>query len=108
MRLSDDWQGADFIAQHREGEFLKIQLKSRLWFDRKYHGKSIYIAFRCDGEGCPEQAWYLYPHDELLDTVLTETNIGNTESWRQHGGYSFPGLTAQMRQLLEPYRIRIA
>jgi hypothetical protein len=26
MRLSDDWQGADFIAQHIDGAFLKVQL----------------------------------------------------------------------------------
>lgn len=31
MRVSDDWQGADFIAQHIDGEtFLKVQLKGRL------------------------------------------------------------------------------
>jgi hypothetical protein len=34
MRLSDDWQGADFIAVHIDGEtFLKVQLKSRLGFN---------------------------------------------------------------------------
>jgi len=37
LRLSDDWQGADFIAIHINGEdFLKIQLKGRLTFDKKY------------------------------------------------------------------------
>jgi len=36
IRLSDDWQGADFIAQHIDGErFLKIQLKGCLTFDKK-------------------------------------------------------------------------
>ena len=38
MRLSSDWQGADFIAQHLDGEtFLKVQLKSRLTFDKKIY-----------------------------------------------------------------------
>lgn len=26
IRLTSDWQGADFIAQHKDGEFLKVQL----------------------------------------------------------------------------------
>jgi hypothetical protein len=30
IRLSDDWNGADFLALHRDGETLKIQLKGRL------------------------------------------------------------------------------
>lgn len=34
MRVSADWQGADFIAQHIDGTTsLKVQLKSRLaWY----------------------------------------------------------------------------
>jgi len=100
LRLSDDWQGADFIAQHIDGEtFLKIQLKSRLTFSKKYLGKDIYIAFQANGE------WYLFPHDELMEKVLTETNIGNTGSWKTHGGYSFPGLSQHLRELLSAYKI---
>lgn len=31
IKLSDDWQGADFIAQHMDGQgFLKFQLKAIL------------------------------------------------------------------------------
>ena len=37
IRLSDDWQGADFIAIHvKDKRFLKVQLKSRLTVDKKY------------------------------------------------------------------------
>ena len=28
--LSSDWQGADFIAQHKDGDFLKSNLKREL------------------------------------------------------------------------------
>lgn len=49
MRLTDDWQGADFIAQNIDGEFIKVQLKSRLTFADKYRDKNLYIAFR-DGK----------------------------------------------------------
>src|SRR6266481_1180700 len=61
MRLSDDWRGADFIAQHVDGTtFLRVQLKGRLTFDKKYRDRDIHICFPCDGH------WFIYPHDELL------------------------------------------
>lgn len=101
LRLTDDWQGADFIAQHINGEtFLKVQLKGRLTFDRKYIGKDLYVAFEHQG------AWYLYPHDELLNKVLLETNtMSGTLSWEQRGRYSWNSLSQQLLSLLEPFRI---
>tara|TARA_R110002095_G_scaffold212672_1_gene202187 strand:+ start:25 stop:435 length:411 start_codon:yes stop_codon:yes gene_type:complete len=100
IRLTDDWQGADFIAQHIDGQtFLKIQLKGRLHFGKKYVGKSLHIAFR-DGD-----VWYLLPHDEVLDLVLGATEIANTKSWTEAGAYSWPRLSRQLRALLTPYRI---
>lgn len=41
IKLSDDWHGADFIAQHLSGETLKVQLKGRLSFYKKYQGKDL-------------------------------------------------------------------
>ena len=100
LRLTDDWQGADFIAQHIDGEtFLKVQLKGRLTFGQKYVGKDLYVAFEHQGN------WYLYPHDDVLSIVLATTNVGNTSSWKMKQGYSFPGLSTPMAALLEPYRI---
>jgi hypothetical protein len=50
LRLSDDWQGADFIAQHIDGAtFARVQLKGRLTFDAKYRGKDLWVAFS-DGD----------------------------------------------------------
>jgi hypothetical protein len=100
MRLSDDWQGADFIAQHIDGQrFLRVQLKGRLSFAQTYRGKGLYVAFFNDPD------WYIYPHDELLNTVLANTGIAKTDSWEKHGGYSFPGLSREMARLLEPFKI---
>jgi hypothetical protein len=47
IRLSDDWAGADFIAVHVRSEepVLRIQLKSRLTFEKQYCGKDLCIAF---------------------------------------------------------------
>lgn len=100
MRLSDDWQGADFIAQHIDGEtFLKVQLKGRLTFSKKYEGKDLYIAFYRDPD------WYLFPHDEVLAKVLAQNKMVGTSSWEDKGGYSFPTLGKDLRKLLEPYKI---
>ena len=102
LRLSDDWQGADFIASHIDGKrFIRVQLKSRLTFYKKYQGKDLYIAFRESG------IWYLYAHDEVLEKVLAVTGIGKTASWSERGGYSRGVLSKQLRSMLEPYRIPV-
>ncbi len=100
IRLSSDWQGADFIAQHIDGlTFLKIQLKGRLTFDEKYRDKELYVCFPYGGE------WFLYPHDEFLKTMLEATTIGETSSWRDSRAYSFPSISREVRKLLQPYRL---
>jgi hypothetical protein len=101
IRLTSDWQGADFIAQHKDGEFLKVQLKGRLTFHKKYGDRDLYVCFPHEGH------WYMYPHDELLPRVLEETSVASTESWQVHGGYSFPGLSEKLRPLLAPYRLTV-
>lgn len=100
LRLSSDWQGADFIAQHRDGDFLKVQLKARLSFFKKYEGRDLYVCFR-DGSD-----WYIYPHDGLLATVAGATRLKESKSWmKSDGGYTYSRLSKQLRKLLEPYRL---
>jgi hypothetical protein len=102
IRLSDDWNGADFIAQHFETkEFLKVQLKSRLTFDKKYHDTDLYICFMDGISGY----WYMYNHQELLGKVLGQ--IEQTETWRAEKPYHYPTLSTDMKKLLEPYRIPV-
>jgi hypothetical protein len=98
IRLSDDWKGADFLAQHIDGRTLRVQLKGRMSFSKKYQGKDLWVCFR-DG-----MDWYLYPHDGFLNRVLAETTIRKTRSW-QRGPYHFPSLSKQLQKLLLPYRI---
>lgn len=99
LRLFDDWNGADFIAQHIDGEqFLLVQLKGRLTFDKKYLGRNLIIAFPTT------DFWYLYPHDEMLEFALAASNIGNTESW-ERGLYTFPSIPKWIRPRLDAYRI---
>jgi len=102
IRLSDDWNGADFIAQHFETkEFLKVQLKGRLCFYAKYQDKDLCICFREAG------FWYLYPHDELLSKVLSAGMMKGTKSWDELGGYSFPSIPRQLEEAIVAYRIPV-
>jgi len=82
MRLSDDYQGADFISLHVSGEdSLMVQLKGRWSIFKKYLGKNIKIAFR-DGEDI-----YIYDHDDMVKTCETLDLYVNTKSWIESGGY---------------------
>jgi len=95
MWLNNDWQGADFLAVHVDGStFIKVQLKSRLTFDKKYIGKEIYICFITDSEA------YLYPHDLTLNQI--EHRISDRK-WLDTGSWSTPKLTKENKILLEPY-----
>jgi hypothetical protein len=101
IRLSSDWRGADFIAQHADGvTFLKVQLKGRLSFDKKYCGRDLHVCFPHGGD------WFMFPHDELLEQVLAATTVGSSDSWKSHGGYSFPGLSKKLSFLLAQYRLK--
>lgn len=100
LRLTDDWQGADFIASHIDGTFVRVQLKGRLDFRRKYLGKDIWVAFHDK----THDEWYLYPHDELLESMKSAKLVVQSIAW-QNGGYSFASLSPKIRQLLEPYLI---
>lgn len=100
MRLSDDWQGADFIAQHIDGKtMLRVQLKGRMTIEKKYLGKDLYICFRENDQ------WYFVPHDEFVKWALTNTKIGTSYSWTNGGGYSVPYLPVAIKTHLDQYRI---
>lgn len=102
IQLNDDWQSADFLAQHIDGEtYLKVQLKSRLTFHKKYLQKDIFICFPHRND------WYLFPHDELLRTFLKnkEKGMANSRSWSVAGSYSFSRLSKKNQQLLEKYKL---
>ncbi len=102
IRLSNDWNGADFIAQDRDGKtFHKVQLKGRLTFDKKYRDEDLYICFR-DGEHGP---WYMYNHADLLSKVLEAGQIKGTKTWDEGKPYHFPVLSQDIKKLLVPYRI---
>lgn len=99
IRLSDDWAGADFIAQHISGEVLKVQLKGRFMLAEKYVNRNLWIAFRS------ELTWYLYPHDILLKRFQATSTALRTSSWQRDKSYSWPQLTQSVLAELKPYRL---
>jgi hypothetical protein len=83
IKLADDWQGADFLAYHKDGSHtLKVQLKARLTIDKKYVGKDLYMAFPIG------EYWYLIEHDALVALIKEDTNWLESPSWQERGGYS--------------------
>ena len=103
MKLSDDWESADFIAIHyQDKSFLKIQLKGRVTFDKKYINKDLFICF----EDKLTSTWYLYPHDELCDKFSQSRNFKNTTSWTENGMYSFSKLSKNDIIELENYSLK--
>ena len=108
LRLSDDWQGADFIAYHVDGEvFLRVQLKGRLTVDTKYKNKEIWICFN---DLKDRKVWYLFPHDDFLRWALVNSDIGGTKGWKNpkdwntlEGAYSWPSTPKHMLTWLSDY-----
>ncbi len=97
MWLNNDWQGADFIAVHIDGiTDIKVQLKGRLSFNRKYIGKNIYICFIENGDT------YLYLHDEMLKKIIKNEQ---DKTWVDLGQWSSPRLTKFHKEQLEAFKI---
>jgi len=104
IRLSDDWNGADFLAQHIDGKtVLRIQLKSRLGIYKKYQGKKLLICLR-DGSG-ESARWYLYPHDKVLRYLLKTTNIQRTAAWRELDAWSYPRLPQRVAKYFKAFTV---
>ena len=80
MRLNNDWEGADFIAV-KDDQMIKVQLKGRLTFAKKYIGKNIYVAFIEKGVA------KIYNHDIALE--IATKNILESQSWVSKGEYHF-------------------
>jgi hypothetical protein len=101
IRLTDDWQGADFIAIHVDGEtFFKVQLKGRLTINKKYLGRAIHIAFLHGDE------LYFYDHDQLVRHVEANGLIGpDSNTWHQKGIRSWSSMPSWARDYLVTYRI---
>lgn len=102
LRLSNDWQGADFIACHINGvSFLKIQLKGRLTVAKRYRNKDIHVAFPLGKD------WYVFDHDAFLN--FAEQNLKVTEEskrWREAGERRWGKPPKWALEFLDQYRVQ--
>lgn len=99
--LNDDWQGADFLACHLDGQtVLRVQLKGRLNLDRKYIGKGIHIAFRLGSD------FFVYPHDDLLTHVQALGVMDETgATWAEKGFRHWPSPPVWALAFLKNHKI---
>jgi len=81
VKLFDDWNGADFIAVSVSNDsVLRIQLKARFAFQKKYLGKGLFIAFPIDGK------WYICDHDYLVEEYESKKpSKFQIASWTEKG-----------------------
>lgn len=101
IKLADDWEGADFLAYHVNGTTtLKVQLKSRLTINRKYHAKDIWIAFP------HKDSWYLIEHFRLVEKVGKHTNWLASSSWKDMHGYSSKSINPYLLDSLAEDRLK--
>ena len=95
--LSNDWNGADFIAVHIDGvSDVKIQLKGGISFGKKYRGKNLHIGFFDCGQ------LYIYPHDEVLDQV---ESVISDKKWHEQGTYFQTKITKRFSDVLSPFKV---
>jgi hypothetical protein len=100
IKLSDDWQGADFLAYHMDGiSTLRVQLKSRLSIAKKYEGKELQMAFPVKG------IWYLISHDKLVKLVSKHCDWLKTASWIDKGAYTTIAPSKALMQALQSHRL---
>lgn len=96
IKLADDWQGADFLAYHKDSTTtLKVQLKSRITIDKKYSDKNIWMAFP------HKHYWYLVEHNRLVEKIGTSTDWLNSLSWKDGGGYSSTSINSALFETLK-------
>ncbi len=106
LRVSSDWQSADFIAQHVDGvSFLKVQLKGSFAIDKDYEGKDLYICFP-DRPFPGRSTWFLCLHDMLVSQARSCTNICNTDSWITHGTYRAAKPPASLVPFLDRFALQ--
>ena len=100
IKLADDWNGADFIADHIGGGLtLRVQLKGRLTIATKYSAKALHIAFPIKG------VWYMVDHDRLLELCDVHTDWLKTTSWSTGGHYSSVTANPALKLALRPFAI---
>lgn len=100
MKLDDDWNGADFLADHISGTLtLRVQLKGRTTIGRKYMAKNLHMMFPLS------HGWVLVEHDLLLRLVEEHTNWTATDAWVTGGLHHSASPNAPLVAALQLYML---
>jgi len=103
--IRDDAEFADFVAvpfiKDETTKPLWIQLKGGLTFGDKYKDKDLYICF----PDWKNNAWYLYPHDQLYAELEDELRK-RAENWdKEHKYQHAPSFPAWAEERMKKYKI---
>ena len=85
-----DADGTDFLAKHKDGKILKVQLTPRLIIKKKWRGKDIFVIFPVRREGQARRIWYLVCHDSLIKLIGETRTWLSSKDWRDKDLYSCP------------------
>ena len=100
IKLADDWNGADFLAYHFDGDStMRVQLKGRPYVDKKYIGRKLFMAFPISDD------WYLVQHEELMEIFEAQSDFKATRSWQEGGAYGWPRPSVRGLAALQAYRL---
>jgi hypothetical protein len=99
IKLDDDRNWADFIGISTVDwvNDIKVQLKSRLTFWKKYQNKWLFICFIDRWSWCV----YCYDHDKLLEVFTSKWNIKHTDSRKSKWVYFFPTISEKHKEYLK-------
>lgn len=101
IKLTDDWGGADFLADHIRGYTHKVQLKSRITINKKYedNGNDFFMTFPIDKD------WYYIRHKNLVELVKEHTTWVESSSWQEDGQYHSERGNSSLRAALKEYQL---
>ena len=97
----DKW-GADILFyRSSDATVMKVQLKGRPFLDRHYCGKDIYVAF----QDKTSSKWYVYPHDDVMNAVLSTGRLVGTKSWDVKGSWSWSYIPPWLGEIIAEWEI---
>lgn len=102
IKLSDDWNGANFIAQHfNTDSFLKVQLKGRWALDKKYYQIPLDSRSRYNPAAPP-----LNPRRRPIDRLVLRDDDVRMEMLLRRFPSRLPHCHAQLFRSPQLHRIR--
>jgi len=102
-RPEADVGGEDLVIRCPQGNLRCVQMKGRPTVEwKRYGGKTIWMLFPDPQGSKPGRPWFLVEHDQFFQWV--KARHGTTPGWAD--AWSYPRISADLRQWLEPFRLQ--